>query len=75
MHPAKPADTLVRISTLVEMLQRSRASIYRDIQRGEFPKPLKQGRSSRWMLSEIIAHIEARSNARSAPPRCGARPC
>ncbi|MCB1312314.1 MAG: AlpA family phage regulatory protein [Sedimentitalea sp.] len=64
MHNPSPNDSLVRISTLVDMLQRSRASIYRDIKCRKFPKPLKQGRSSRWLLSEIIAHIEARSAER-----------
>ncbi|WP_073034603.1 helix-turn-helix transcriptional regulator [Roseovarius pacificus] len=52
-----PSD-LLSVSTLVEMLQRSRASIYRDIQRGEFPRPLKLGSSSRWRRSEIEAYIE-----------------
>ncbi|TDK43986.1 AlpA family phage regulatory protein [Antarcticimicrobium luteum] len=59
MHPAHPhKDSLVRVSTLVEMLQRSRASIYRDINRGVFPKPLKLGNSSRWRLAEVEAYIE-----------------
>ena len=65
MLAAQPAlESLVRLSTLVEMLQRSRASIYRDIQRGVLPKPLKQGTSSRWKLSEILASIEDCSQAR-----------
>ncbi|WP_299362127.1 AlpA family transcriptional regulator [uncultured Paracoccus sp.] len=57
------AECLVRVSTLVEMLQRSRANIYRDIQRGCFPKPLKQGSSSRWRMSEIMEYIEHCSQA------------
>ena len=46
-------EALIGISTLVQMLQRSRASIYRDIQNKAFPKPLKLGNSSRWKLSEV----------------------
>lgn len=64
MHSATPIDRLVDMSTLTKMLQRSRASIYRDIGRSEFPGPLKLGRSSRWRVSEIMAHIDARSEAR-----------
>lgn len=57
---------LVRISKIVEMLQRSRASIYRDIQKGEFPKPLKIGNSSRWLLAEIQDYVAACGQSRSA---------
>jgi predicted DNA-binding transcriptional regulator AlpA len=58
-------DRLVRISTLVELLDRSRASLYRDIQRGDFPKPSKLGGSSRWRMSEKTTKIEERPQARS----------
>lgn len=57
-------ETLVGISTLVQMLQRSRASIYRDIQNKAFPKPLKLGGSSRWKLTEVQAVIERLSEDR-----------
>jgi len=62
MHAAQPAfDNLINIAALVKMLQRSRASIYRDVKAGSFPKPLKLGGSSRWRLSEVQAWIEERS--------------
>lgn len=57
-------DSLVDLATLVDILQRSRASIYRDIQNKTFPKPLKLGRSSRWKLSEVDAVIERLSEDR-----------
>jgi predicted DNA-binding transcriptional regulator AlpA len=56
--------TLISMSTLTVMLQRSRASIYRDIARGDFPKPLKLGRSSRWPLADVEAYIANLSNDR-----------
>lgn len=60
MHDAQQTlDTLIPVSALVETLQRSRASIYRDIKRGVFPKPLKLGGSSRWRRSEVEAFIES----------------
>lgn len=66
MHDRKHTpDNLITVSALVEMLQRSRASIYRDIKRGTFPKPLKLGNSSRWRRSEIAAYIERLAENRS----------
>jgi len=62
------ADTLVNIATVVDMLQRSRASIYRDIAQGAFPKAVKLGSSSRWLRSEIAAHIEVRPMNRVGTP-------
>ncbi|MGR3761815.1 helix-turn-helix transcriptional regulator [Roseobacteraceae bacterium NS-SX3] len=65
MHTTSPTpEALIGISTLVQMLQRSRASIYRDIQNKAFPKPLKLGKSSRWKLSEVQAVIERLSQDR-----------
>ena len=44
-------DELVDLKTVCRTLKRSRASIYRDIERGTFPQPMKIGSSSRWTLS------------------------
>ena len=33
---------------------------YKMIQDGEFPKPIKLGRSSRWLQSEVEAWMQAR---------------
>ena len=52
-------DVLVDLKTVCFALSRSRASIYRDINRGAFPKPVKIGSSSRWRVSELKAAIEA----------------
>ncbi|SLN42343.1 Prophage CP4-57 regulatory protein (AlpA) [Pseudoruegeria aquimaris] len=46
-------DRLVDIKTVCAVLCRSRASIYRDIERGDFPKPIKRGHSSRWRVSDL----------------------
>ena len=65
MQTASPTpESLVGIATLVEILQRSRASIYRDIKNKTFPKPLKLGSSSRWRMSEVEAVIERLSDDR-----------
>ncbi|WPZ28509.1 AlpA family phage regulatory protein [Sulfitobacter sp. OXR-159] len=52
-YTAPIEDRLIDIKTVCETLCRSRASIYRDIQRGDFPKPIKLRGSSRWKLSDL----------------------
>lgn len=56
--PAKPDDALVDLKTVSATLCRSRASIYRDIESGTFPRPIKIGGSSRWKLSEVNEYLE-----------------
>ena len=47
-------DRMLRIEEVVEMTGLSRATIYRKMGRGQFPKPLKLGdRAVRWRQSEI----------------------
>lgn len=53
-----PHDVLLPIRTVCEIVARSRASIYRDIKRGAFPPPQKQGGSSRWRRSKIMRVVE-----------------
>jgi predicted DNA-binding transcriptional regulator AlpA len=48
-----PRDILVDMKTVSQVLCRSRASIYRDIDRGSFPAPIKLGYSSRWRMSDL----------------------
>lgn len=58
IEPAIPdLDVLVDLKTVCSSLCRSRASIYRDIERGAFPRPIKLGHSSRWRLSDLRAVI------------------
>lgn len=33
---------------------------YKQIQEGQFPKPIKLGRSSRWLKSQVEAWLQAR---------------
>ena len=52
-------ERLLTITEVGEMLGRGRASIYRDLNAGALPKPVRVGSSIRWPLSEINAYIEA----------------
>ncbi|KIN71458.1 helix-turn-helix transcriptional regulator [Sulfitobacter guttiformis] len=54
MFDVKP---LLTIKDVCMLLQRSKASIYRDIDDGSFPKPLKLKGSSRWTMSDIESRI------------------
>ena len=62
-----PLDPLLTIDGVVTILGRSRASIYRDIRRGEFPAALKLGGSSRWSVADVQAYIASKGAGRSAP--------
>lgn len=55
-------ERLVDIKTVCAVLCRSRASIYRDIQRGDFPKPIKLRGSSRWKLSDLSRVMNGESS-------------
>ncbi|WP_025313402.1 helix-turn-helix transcriptional regulator [Roseicyclus elongatus] len=59
-HEKIPHDVLLPITTVCEIVARSKASIYRDIERGTFPPPQKQGRSSRWRHSLIMKVVEGK---------------
>ena len=62
----KANDQLVTIKTVCEVLCRSRASVYRDIQQGNFPRPVKLGYSSRWRISDLNSIIESGTLASKA---------
>jgi predicted DNA-binding transcriptional regulator AlpA len=42
----------------------SRASVYRQIAKGEHPKPMKNGMLSRWDMGELVAERARRMAAR-----------
>lgn len=52
------SERLLDMKEVCRLLSRSPASIYRDITRGAFPRPVKLGGSSRWRLSDVNAIIE-----------------
>jgi len=59
LDPRRNKMRLITFDELREKLaNRSRASIYRDIERGQIPKPLKIGRSVYWEETQIREHIK-----------------
>lgn len=52
---------ILRLNEVIARCGRSRSSIYADIDRGEFPKPIKLGpRAVGWLASDIEAWIQQR---------------
>ena len=59
-------DRLLRRRQVEDMTGMSRASIYRLMHKGEFPRPVKVGSTAvRWKESDIAAWIESRPVATS----------
>ena len=59
-HEDNYQDILLPIKAVCVIVARSRASIYRDIKRGTFPPPQKQGGSSRWRRSLVMKVVEGK---------------
>ncbi|MFQ9693986.1 MAG: helix-turn-helix transcriptional regulator [Klebsiella michiganensis] len=55
-------DKMVDMKFITEFTGLSDKWFYKLIQDGEFPKPIKLGRSSRWMQSEIELWVHERIN-------------
>ena len=64
--PLRPAvtDRLLRMRDLIEFTALSRATIYREMDAGNFPLPIRIGGNNRWPLAEIVNFIEARKALR-----------
>lgn len=60
------ADALLwTMPTICKSIGLSRSNIYQKIQNGAFPEPIKLGRSSRWLASEIFEWVNTQACARS----------
>lgn len=64
---------LLDMPLLIKSTTLSRSLIYKKIQNGSFPRPIKIGRSARWVANEIISWIE--SQAISRPQNDGGKEC
>lgn len=53
-------DQFVDMKFLTQFTGLTDKWFYKLIQDGEFPKPIKLGRSSRWLKSEVEAWVHAR---------------
>ncbi|APS30706.1 AlpA family transcriptional regulator [Pectobacterium brasiliense] len=53
-------DQLVDMAFITKFTQLTDKWFYKLIQEGAFPKPIKLGRSSRWLKSEVEAWVQQR---------------
>jgi predicted DNA-binding transcriptional regulator AlpA len=60
VHPLAlpPQERLLRLDDVRKIIPLSRPTIYRRIQEGKFPAPLKDGRCSLWEESKVRAYAE-----------------
>lgn len=54
------SDKMVDMGFITEFTGLSDKWFYKLIQDGHFPKPIKMGRSSRWLRSEVEAWVKQR---------------
>ncbi|MGR7435062.1 helix-turn-helix transcriptional regulator [Klebsiella aerogenes] len=54
------SDKMVDMVFITEFTGLSDKWFYKLIQEGQFPKPIKMGRSSRWLKSEIESWVQQR---------------
>lgn len=59
-------DQFVDMSFMTKYIGLTDKWFYKLIQEGKFPKPVKFGRSSRWLKSELEAWIQERIHASRA---------
>lgn len=50
--------TLMRIPQILKVMSVSKSKFWLMVQKGEFPKPIKIGRSSFWTVKQVQAFIE-----------------
>ena len=55
-----PADTMLPEEALMKMLNKSRKSIRRSVDRGELPAPVRVMGKRVWTVSSIVQHIQNR---------------
>jgi len=56
--------TLMRIPQILEVMPISKSKFWLMVQKGEFPKPIKIGRSSFWTIDQVQDFIKGRVNQR-----------
>lgn len=63
-----PSVTLITLERVQSLTGLGSTRIYEKIARGEFPRQVKDGILSRWVLGEVLAWNQARIKERDAVP-------
>lgn len=61
-RPSLTEDQFVDMAFITKLFQMTDKWIYKLIKDGAFPKPIKLGRSSRWLKSEVETWLQDRIN-------------
>jgi prophage regulatory protein len=56
-----PSITLIRIPQILEIMPVSKSKFWLMVQKGEFPKPIKIGRSSFWTIEQVQAYLQEKT--------------
>jgi prophage regulatory protein len=60
MNPQTPPITLMRIPQILKVMPVSKSKFWLMVQKGEFPKPIKIGRSSFWTIEQVQSYLRER---------------
>jgi prophage regulatory protein len=70
-HAADESARLIALPEILEKMRTSRSTLYLLVAKGRFPRPLKIGRSSRWVAADVAEFIANAVNAqRGATKSC-----
>ncbi|ABP34347.1 phage transcriptional regulator, AlpA [Polynucleobacter asymbioticus QLW-P1DMWA-1] len=58
--PQIPPITLMRIPQILKVMPVSKSKFWLMVQKGEFPKPIKIGRSSFWTIEQVQTYLKER---------------
>ncbi|MBT8545223.1 AlpA family phage regulatory protein [Polynucleobacter paneuropaeus] len=61
MNSQTPPITLMRIPQILKVMPVSKSKFWLMVQKGEFPKPIKIGRSSFWTIEQVQAYLRERT--------------
>lgn len=62
-NPQTPPITLMRIPQILKVMPVSKSKFWLMVQKGEFPKPIKIGRSSFWTIEQVQTFMRERIGA------------
>ncbi|ATZ12758.1 helix-turn-helix transcriptional regulator [Erwinia amylovora] len=62
IKPSLLEDQFIDMAFITNLLQMTDKWLYKLIKDGIFPQPIKLGRSSRWLESEVEAWLQERIN-------------
>lgn len=62
IKPSLLEDQLIDMAFITKLLKMTDKWVYKLIKDGIFPKPIKLGRSSRWLKSEVETWLQERIN-------------